>query len=517
MNYKKLFKTGIFAGGLVLALSSFASRILGVLRDRIIASKFGATGDLDAYFAAFRIPDVVYNLLILGAFSSAFIPIFTSYLAKGKKKEAFEIASTILNLTLIIILLVLGLVLIFTPSLVSVLGGFSTEQKELTVNLTRLLLLSPILFGLSNIFSGILNSFKKFVAYAFAPIIYNLGIIFGAYFLSAEYGIYGVVIGVIIGALGHLLVQIPSAVKLGFRYKPVLKLHRDVVKIGHLMLPRIFGLGMMQINLLVITVIASNLSEGSLTVFNFANNLQSFPIGIFGISLAVSSFPFLSEAASTNNSSLFQKHFTNTFGRICYFIIPVSLLMWLLREQIVRLVLGAGEFSWEATQLTSLSLGYFTFSLFAAALIALLARSFYAIQNTRTPVIISIVSMVVNIAGSLILSQKMGVAGLALAFSIATILQFLLLFIFLKLEMVTLHLKKLANRVLVIIVSTAIMGLVAWVLLGFTNNIFDLRTFMGVFMEASLVTIGSLLVYGFMTYIFRDEEIRALASKVFKK
>lgn len=499
-------KKGILSGAAILAVSSFLSRILGMLRDRVIAAKFGTSADIDAYFAAFRVPDFIYNLVIVGAFSTAFVPIFTAFLAKNSHQEAFRVVNTIINLTLIVLFVILGLVFFLVPSLSFLLGNFSVDQKKLTIDLTRILLLSPLFFGLSNVFSGVLNSYKKFFVYSLAPIIYNLGIIGGAFFLAERFGIYGVAYGVVVGALGHFLIQVPSVFKLGYRYRLTIKIEEGVKKIGILMLPRIVGLGMTQLNLLFTTIIASYLASGSITIYNFANNLQSFPLGIFGISFAFSIFPFLAETAAKNDFVNFKDHLAKTFGRIVYFLLPLTALMWLLREQIVRLILGSGYFTWEATRNTAETLGYFTFSLLASALIALLARAFYALQNTKTPVVISVFCMVVNISLSLFLGHKIGVIGLALAFSISTILQFVILFFALRQEINGFISAKLQQRILKLFLFSLLILILGKTGLYLTNLLLDLKTFLGVFLETALVIMIGAGLYFVLTLYFKDPE-----------
>lgn len=516
MIKKSKKESTIFKGAILLGVSSLLSRFLGVLRDRIIASEFGISGEIDAYFAAFRIPDFIFNLLVLGALSSAFVPVFTHYLSKNKK-EAFSIANSLLTLTMILLIVISVVVFIFTPFLVQFLGlGFDDSKKKICVDVTRILLLSPIFFGISTIFTGILNSFKKFFLCSLAPILYNIGIIVGALFLSKYFGIYGLSIGVIAGAFLHALIQLPGIIKVGFKYRFQVKLLEGVKRIGTLMLPRTIGLGAMQLNLFIITVLATLLPEGSVAIFNYANNLQSFPVAVFGFSFATSSFPFLAEAISKNNQALFQMHFQKTLVRILYFIVPISIIMLVLREQIVRLILGAGKFTWEATLLTSETLGYFSVSLFASALVVYLARTFYALQNTKTPVIVSLISIALNIALSYFLSSIYGVKGLAIAFSITTILQSVFLILLLKKEVHYLNLRKILKRIVVIFFASGIILLISSLLLRSTKNIFDLTTFIGVLLESSFVFIFSCLIYFLITLFFKDQESLLIFRKIIK-
>lgn len=510
-DFLKSKKNTIFSGALIIGSASFLSRILGLLRDRIFASEFGASELLDSYYAAFRIPDLIFNLLILGALSSTFVPVFIEYLNKDKP-EAYRIASSVLNLTIVVLLLICGLIFVFIPNLIFLIApGFNEEQKELTSLLTRIMLISPIFFGISNVFSGVLNSFKRFLSYSLAPVLYNVGIILGALFFVPKFGIYGLAAGVVLGSFFHMLIQIPSFFLTGFKYNFTIDiLHTGVRKIGKLMIPRTLGLAVAQINLWFIVVIASTLGGGSISIFNFANNLQSFPVGIFGISFAVSCFPYLAESYSQNNIEKFRNYFSKTFCKILFFVIPTSILLLFERAQIVRLILGTGEFDWEDTYLTAQSLGLFSIGVFAQALIPLVARSFYSIQDTKTPVVIGIISVVVNVAASLLLIKPLGIMGLALAFSISSFVNILLLLITLRLKVGDLNDNEILSCSIKIVLMSLIMGAVTYLTLNIVAPLVDMKTFWGVFTQAAAATIASILAYFGLAYIFKLKEIEGI-------
>jgi putative peptidoglycan lipid II flippase len=488
--------------------------MLGLVRDRLFASKFGAGDMLDAYYAAFRIPDFVFNLLILGALSSAFVPVFVKYLSKDKKDEAWKIANSLLNVLLLVTVIICGLLFVFMDKLVYLIApGFDRENMELTVLLTRIMLISPVLFGISNIFSCILNSFKSFLTYSIAPILYNLGIIFGVIYLVPSYNILGLAYGVIIGALLHGLIQLPQVLRLGFRWKPSFNIfHAGVKEIAKLMVPRSIALAFNQINLWVVTVIASVIASGSVAIYNLANNLQSFPIGIFGVSFSIAAFPCLAEAAARNNKKLFREQFSKTFLKILFFVLPVSILMLLERAQIVRLILGAGNFDWNDTYLTAQSLGLFSLSIFAQSLIPLLARSFYSLSDTKTPVIISIISMVTNIIASLVLVNYMGVLGLALAFSIASFINMILLVLALKIKVGTLDEGEIFKQGTKIIVACLGMIIASYGMLYLLAEYVDMQTYLGVFLQALGAVLAGLIIYIVLGLILRQENARDFVS-----
>lgn len=421
------------------------SRFLGIFRDRILAGEFGAGDVLDTYYAAFRVPDFVFNLLVLGALSAGFIPIFTCLIKDIKcrfsfglfrtpNQEAWALANNILNILGLTLLVLSGLGIIFAPNLIELIApGFGSEKQALTAVLTRIMFLAPVFLGISSVLGGILQSFKRFFVYSLSPILYNIGIIIGALYFVPVWGVKGLAWGVVLGAFLHMIIQIPLAVKLGFRWSPEFNFRNgNVIKIGRMMVPRTLSLAISQINLLVITVIASTLAAGSIAVFNFANNLQSFPVGIFGIAFAVAAFPALAAAAKDKKDLI--KNFSSTIRNILFFIIPSTVLLLTLRAQIIRVILGTGRFDWEDTILTINTLGFFTISLFAQAIIPLLVRMFYARQNSQTPFFIGLAVAALNVFLSLWLAGRLGIAGLALAFSIASIINFILLWLVLRLE-----------------------------------------------------------------------------------
>jgi len=326
--------------------------------------------------------------------------------------------------------------------------------------------------------------------------------------LVEPYGIKGLAYGVVIGAFLHFIVQLPSVFKLGYRYRFVFDYtHKGVQKVVNLMIPSVMGLAMTQINLWVITVIASLISVGSITIFNFASNLQYFPVGVFGISIALSSFPKLAEAVSLRKSALFKDTFSFAFSKIMFFVIPISVFMLLLRAQIVRLVLGSGKFDWEDTYLTAQSLGLFTLSLFAQALIPLLVRSFYSMQDAKTPVFISIVSMIANIAGGLILSKYFGVLGLALAFSLAALINMLLLFIVLRYRLGDLGDSEITKSILKTSVITVIAGVVCYCILFVMANLVDMQTYLGIFLQAGSAFVVGAGVFVLLAWVFKFKEL----------
>lgn len=517
---KRLFNgeiNSITMAALLVGGSSLISRLLGIFRDRILAGQFGAGDTLDIYYAAFRVPDLIFNLLVLGALSAGFIPIFTGLIKRPLEKirslfnadykEAWQLASNILNILGLGLLVLCGLGVIFAPQIMPLITpGFSREKLDLTVSLSRIMFLSPIFLGISSVFGGILQSFKRFFVYSMSPIFYNVGIIIGALYFAPLWGIYGLAWGVVLGAVLHLAVQLPALVQLGFKYRFKFEIKNPrVIKIWLMMAPRTMSLAISQLNLLVITIVASTMPSGSLAVFNFANNLQSFPVGIFGISFAIAAFPALSAAAFDKKKLV--KDLSLTVRQILFFIIPSTIILLALRAQIVRVILGSGQFDWQDTVLTIDTLGFFAISLFAQALIPLLIRVFYARHDSKAPFIIGLVSAAANIFLSLWLSGRLGVAGLALAFSLANIINLILLWLWLNFEIGKMDGYKILISTVKFSLAALAGGLAVQAVKLVIGAKIDMTKFLGVLTQGVMAGLAGILIYFLVCLILKSEEL----------
>src|SRR3989344_2651294 len=383
---------------LILAGSYLASAILGIFRDRLLAGRFGAGNELDVYYTAFTVPDFIALILILGAISAAIIPIFTSYI-NTSSKEAWQYASALLNVFLLFLIIICIILIIFAPFFVYLIApGFSESKKETTVLLMRIMILSPIILGTSNIISGILQVFHRFLVTALAPLMYNTGIIIGIVFFTPHVGLSGLAWGVVLGGILHLLIQLPAFFYSGFTYQRIFNFrHPGVLKTLKLMLPRSLGLGAIQFNTIIMTAIASTLTAGSVAIYNLANNLGSILVNTISISLSTAIFPKLSRAYLKEDKKEFEWKFFSAVRQILFLIIPISILIFILRAQIVRVMYGSGKFGWIDTRLTAACLGVFSIGLFAQGLVFILSKTFYAAHNTKIPATISIIVVLVNI------------------------------------------------------------------------------------------------------------------------
>lgn len=509
----------------VIALSGVASRLLGLLRDRLLASQFGAGDTLDAYYAAFRIPDFIYSLLVLGALSAAFIPIFTELVESDRKSRAWKLASAALQWFVIVLGILSGIAFLFSHGIVAFLApGFGAEKLATTEIFMRIMLLSPILLSLSAVVGGVLVSFRKFIAYSLAPIFYNLGIIFGIACLVPTLGISGLAWGVVLGAALHLLVQLPAFYRSGFRYSFSLRElwgNREMRRVLCLMIPRSLSMGVNQVSLVVVTLFASTLASGSIAVLTLANNIQSVPLGLFGVSFALAAFPALAASLAKKNEQAFLDTLSKTTRRILFFVVPASVLFIIFRAQFVRVILGSGHFDWNDTIATFETLKFLSLSLFAQSLVPLFARAFFALQDTRTPLLLALVSEVIHIALLPVLIPMYGVQGVAMAFSLGTIINGCLLYAFLRRRFASWQDAHFFIPTVKIALASLVAGIAAQLskyVFGFVNPTeYDLDTFIEVFTQLGIGLSTGGIVFVLVATLLQVEELEEIKKFIWSK
>lgn len=512
----------IASAAFILALATLASKVLGIYRNRILAGEFGAGNELDIYYAAFRIPDLIFNIVVLGALSAGFIPVFTRFISEKKENQAFYAANAVLNLLFLLVIPLCLISIIFAPSLIGLIApGFDDAKRETTVQLTRIMFLSPIFLLLSSVMGGVLQSFQRFFIYSLSPVMYNIGIIIGAIYFEKWWGLPGLAWGVALGSFLHFAIQLPMAIKLGFRYKFIIDpKDQGAGKIIKMMVPRTLTLIANQLNFLIITAIASTLAVGSLAIFNLANDLQSFPIGLFAISFAIASFPTFSSLAGQENKDEFIKSLIKTTRLILFFIIPISLLFIVLRAQIVRVALGTGEFDWHDTVLALNSLGIFSLSLFAQSVIPLFSRAFWALGNARIPFLTSLAAAASNLGLAIFFSERFGIEGLVGAFSISSIINAVLLYYLINKKIGLIYHQQVCKPVLKIIFVSAAAGLFSYIALYAIEPFLSTNTGVGILLQGSFAGLIGILVYCFLGWLYKIEEFiilkNALRRRMFK-
>ena len=406
--------------GLIVTTAFLASRLLGWVRLVVMGTIFGAEGELDTFFAAFRLPDLMFQLVAAGALGSALIPILTGLLTEGRADRAWRVVSTIANLMTAALLFLALIVFVAAPLLVPLITpGFGQAQIDQTVLLTRVMLLSPILLALGAVATSALNAQDRFAAAALAPITYNIAIIGGAVLLGPTLGVAGLAVGVVVGSAGHLLVQLLPLRRTGYRYRPEIDAtdpptHEAVT----LLIPRAIGLGTNQFTFIVATTLASGLGVGAITAFNFAFALLQLPIGVIGVPLGVIVFPSLARELARGSVEEYVRLLTRAIRLIVFVMVPIAGIAMVLRRQIVTLLFGYGRFDDRAIDMTADTLLFFLVGLTAHASIAIVARAFYARRDTRTPVIAAMLAVATNSILAVLLAGPLGLSGIALAIAV---------------------------------------------------------------------------------------------------
>ncbi len=516
-------QSNILSGATVLMVAVFGSKFLGLIRDRLLVHNFD-TSTAAIFFAAFKLPDLMFQLLIFGALSVAFIPTYTDYLAKKGENQAFLFASNILNLCLLFFGLLSVVVYFFVGPLNSILvPGFSGQTKELTDQVTRLVLLSQVVLVVGAFFVGIAHSYQRFIVPALAPLFYNLGIIFGIAVLSPYFGIYGPAYGVILGAILHVLIQIPLIKSLNFKYQFSFDfLNEGVREVFKLMSVRNIGLAIEQLNDAVSLALASLVSYSSVTLLTFAQHLQTVPIGLFGATIAQAALPVLSREHSRNEPELFKSTLLTTMHQILFLTLPAAAILIVLRIPIVRLVFGAAQFNWEDTVLTGRTVAFLSMGLAAQSVVLLLVRGFYALKDTKTPVIVSLVTVFVNVCLSFLFVTFMHleVWSLGLSYAIASNLSLVLLIYFLNKKVEGFSFETLILPALKMLLASIIAAIALYIpIKALDRLVFDTTRTVNLIMLTGIASLFGLSIYIILVWLLRVKELetyRALLGRIGK-
>ncbi len=519
---------------LLLGFFAFLSQILGLFRDRAIAHFVGPSALLDAYYTAFRIPDLIFISIASLASITVLIPFLS---ARMSGSDVTETAQKFLNEVFTVFVFGLTtfslLVFFLMPVLVPLIApGFDAELQNEVINLSRIMLLSPIFLGLSNLFGAVTQLFRKFFIFSLSPIFYNLGIIFGVTVLYQIFGIKGMALGVVLGAFMHLVVQIISAGTCGFVPRFTHRISwSDIRQVVSVSLPRTLGLSLNSFALIAIIAYASFLQSGSISVFNFSYNIQSVPLNIIGISYAVAAFPILVKSLSQGLMGEFKEHLKNAGRQIIFWSLPVMFLFIVLRAQIVRVILGSPTFSWEETRLVAASLAVFAISIMAQGLVALFARAYYAGGNTRRPLAINLISsfsIIIFVSVFLHIFQNYPffryliesglkvsdipgteVLMLPLAYSCGTILNMILLALSVKWDFMRSE-SFLTKTFFQSLAGSFAMGVVAYIGLNILSPVFGTATFWGVFLQGFISGIVGIIAGIGVLHLLGSEELKDL-------
>ncbi len=507
---------GVAAAAVVVMAGFIGSRALGLGRDIAISARFGTGSELDAYVAAFRIPDLVFNVLAGGALSSALIPTLRTYLEHGEREAGWAMVRAVAAAALGALLVCAALAWLAAPVLVRALSpGWDAERLRLTASLVRIMLVTPILFGASGIATAVLQAHQRFVTPAIAPALYNAGIIAGALLLAGPggMGIFGLALGVVGGALLHLGVQVPAVATLGQLRGGIDFHHPGLRRVLLLMAPRLFGLAVVHLNFFVLTVLASFLPEGSLAALNFAWLLMMLPLGLFGMALSTAALPALAALAARGELEALGVALTRGLRAIILLSLPSAVGLIVLREPLIRILFERGRFSEVSTGMVAAALVCYSIGLVAHASLEMVTRGFYALQDTRTPALVGAAALLMNIPLSIVLMQPLRHSGLALSISLATMVETTVLYLWLRRRVPALGGRE---TIQVLAQSTSAALLMALVLLvalplasGALAGVFVVR------LGALLALVGAgALCYGLALWLLGVPEARALSRLV---
>ena len=518
---------GLHEAAYLLAFFSFLSQLLALVRDRLFAHMFGAGHTLDTYYAAFKIPDLIFACIASIVSISVLVPFLVERFGKSHEEER-QFINSIFSVFAVIIVVVSLVVFVFTPELLrSIYPTFGSYDELIT--LTRILLLQPIFLGVSNFLGSITQAHQRFVSYALSPVVYNIGIVFGVIALYPLFGLKGIAFGVLIGALFHLGLQLPFIFER--KLTPRLVWNIDWVSIKKVLilsLPRTFTLAFSSIALVALTSMASRMVTGSIAVFNLSWNIQSVPLAIIGVSYSLAAFPTLSRYFAKGHLEDFISNIVMSLRHIIFWSLPVTILFIILRAQIVRTILGSGNFNWNDTRLTAACLAIFVVSVVAQSIILLFVRGYYAAGKTKKPLIINLIGAILIVAIAYLalyffsvspmltafmeaLLRIEGLTGtavisLALGYSIASLINAGLLWIVFERDFpgLTCIVKKVSFQSLG---ASMIMGFVTYHMLGLLDNVFDLNTLPGIFFQGLIAGIVGIITWIIILKSLKSKEL----------
>ncbi|AVX30411.1 putative peptidoglycan lipid II flippase [Carboxydocella thermautotrophica] len=510
---------GVARAAGILMVTMILSRILGLVRDQVLTARFGSSHLTDAYLAAFTIPDLLYNLLVGGALSAAFIPVFSSYLARGEEKEAFTVASTAINLVMLLLSLGTVLAMIFTPALMPLVAyKFPAETREITIYLTRIMLPSVLFTALNGLMMGILNSYKHFTAPAVGALWYNVAIILAGWFLAPWLGIAAFPVGVLLGVMANFLWQLPRVKKIGFRYRPVLELrHPGLQKMLWLMLPALLGLAANQINLIINQNLASGLDAGSITALRVANRLMAVPLGVFAFAIGAAVFPTLTSLAAVGKMSEFKNTLLDGLRSVFFITLPAAAGLMALAEPIVRLLFQQGKFSAADTRLTALALFWYCLGLFAQGAVLVVTRAFYALQDTTTPVSVAVVTILINYLLNVAMVERFAAPGLAFGYSVTGIINFLALLYLLRRKTGPLGLSQLVRSWGKGSTAALVMGIAVYFLDQGLVQVVPVSQKGGQLLEVLLTVTSGAALYWLLARLFKMQEAEQVRQLVVRR
>ena len=518
---KKQHSSVLYAAGMLTIMMTI-SRILGFVRDISVSSMFGISWQADAYTAAFTIPDLIYFALVGGGLSSAFIPVFSSYLATEQDEDAHVMASTILNIVAIASMVLIAIGMVFTPQLIDIMVEFkhenAAEATALTIVLTRLMFAQCFFMCLAGISQGILQCYKEFTVPALGAVVYNIAIIVIGILLAQHIGIAGFTIGVVVGAALNLLLQIRSMRQYGFSYKLTLNLrHPGVKKFFLLFLPVVLGLSMNELNLLVSQRLASGLGGGVVYALKQAQRIMMLPVGIFAAAIGLSVFPTMTSHVARGEMKEYKQNLTMGLRTVIFITLPASVGLIALSHPVVRAMYQQGAVTTVQIELVSVILVYYCIGVVGYGAQQILNRGFYAVQDTKSPVLINVFVLLFNIIISIILVGPFTYRGLAMAYSLSGLLSMLVLGVALRFKIGQYGGKALVKSALQSIIASAVMGVAVYFVANGLEQVLDLSSKLMQVLQVGIGITAGVLVYAAMAIVMRMEEAQQVLRIVKRK
>lgn len=498
----------------VITVAMILSRLLGYVRDVLLYAQFGQNRVTDIYNAAFSIPDFIYMILVGGALSSAFIPVFGGYLARGEEDEGWRVASSLLNLVVMLMVTAISVGMIFTPQLVHLLvPGFDPGEIGMTAYLTRIMFFQTFFMGLGGVTVGILNSYKHFTSPALGSVFYNLSVVVIGGLFGPRLGVVAFAIGVVVGAIMNFVIQLPPLLRLGLRYSPVLDLrHPGIRQIGALVFPVLIGLSVSQFNLFVSQNLASNLPSGQLAALRTAQRIMQLPLGIFAVAIGTAIFPTLTEQAARQDWSEFRRTLSLGIRSTNFLTIPCVAGLLAVGLPAIRLFFQIGKFTPESTLATAVALFYYSFGIVGYSGALVLTRVYYALKDTRTPVLVGIGTVFLNIVLNIWLVRPMGHSGLALAYSLVGIINMLVLLTLLRVKLGHLDGRRIMLSGLGSCAASLIMGGVAYEVVNRLQALVGIATKPAQFIAVGSAAAAGVLVYFLLASLLRLEEFQLVLN-----
>jgi len=501
----------IFKVTILIAFFSFLSKLLGLLRDSVIASKFGASGATDAYLVALTAPNLLF-FIISGALAAVAVPVFVDYSTRGEKQEAWKVFNTVFNIISVIFIFIAAAGMVCSPYIIKLIAPYLPEQ---TANLAAVLarIMFPLLLfaGWASLFAGLLNANNIFGIPAFSNAANNTVIILGAVTLGSFYGVHGLAVGTVIAMVTMALIQVPALFHAGYRYKPALELgHPGVKKVFSLILPAAAGLTVNQAYILIEKVLASGMPAGTIAVLSFANKLVQFPVSLFVLALGTAVFPTITRLAAAGERDEFSVSLIRLLKILILGMVPASIGLMVLRYPIVALLFQRGAFDQRATELTAAAVMFYSIGLTGQAANVILTKAFYSLQDTRTPVKITLATVLVNLGLSLVLIRFLQQGGLALANSLASLTGTALFMIYLEKKVDPLKWAGLIKYTLSVLAASVLMAAASYGVSAVLTGLFDLYGKFGLAVQVGIAVAAGMAVFIAAALILKIEELYIL-------